>query len=206
MKESPKIEAKSILQLVHDFVQKHEQSSFTLYELMEILQERSFGLLLLLMALPNALMISSIPGISSFFGIILMLVSLQMIQSRHILWFPPSLAQKKFSRESLESILKRSHSYLHPIEKHLKSRWHFLTSSCFERVLGVVCLIHSILIALPIPLGNFLPGIVLIFISLGILAKDGVYILIGLILSLVTFIFFAFAFKEVVVILQELIR
>lgn len=206
MKKPSKIEEKSILQLVWNFVQTHKQNHFTFYELMDVLQERSFGILLLLMALPNALMISAIPGVSFFFGIILMSISLQMIQSRKTLWVPRRLGYKSFSKESLESILTTSQSYLYPIEKHLKSRWGLLTSNYFERFIGVVCLFHSILIVLPIPLGNFLPGIALIFISLGLLAKDGIYVFIGLILSLATFIFFAFAFKGIAMVIQELIR
>jgi len=205
MKESPKIEAKSILQLVWHFAQTHKQNHFTLYDLMEVLQERSFGILLLLMALPNALMISSIPGISSFFGIIIMLISLQMIQSRKTPWFPRYLAYKQFSTESLESIVITSQSYLQSIEKHLKPRWHLLTSIYFEKLLGLVCLLHGILITLPIPLGNFLPGIALIFLSLGILAKDGMCIFIGLILSLFVFIFFGLAVKGTVIAIQQLI-
>jgi hypothetical protein len=49
---------------------------------------------------------------------------------------------------------------------------------------------HGILIVLPIPLGNFLPGIALVFLALGVIEKDGLFIVIGYFLSIGIFLFF----------------
>jgi hypothetical protein len=194
---------KTVSGLLNHFVQGLEQPHFTVTELMEALHERSFGIILLLMALPNAFMIAAIPGLSYLFGTILIIVSLQMIQRRKEPWLPGFVRRQTFSKKGLKTLLKIVNPYLYRVEKHLKSRWVFLTSRHSERCLGVICLLHGILIALPIPLGNFLPGVALVFLSLGILEKDGLYILIGLLLSLAVFAFFftvfvsAFKFAQV---------
>jgi hypothetical protein len=43
-------------------------------------------------------------------------------------------------------------------------------------VIGAFCLILSIVLVLPVPLGNMLPGIALCLIALGVLERDGLWI------------------------------
>lgn len=171
-----------------------EGDSFTLYDLNNALKGRSFGVLLLLMALPNAFLVASIPGLSSFFGVALIFISLQMILRREKAWFPKFLGEKVLSKTRIDAMLTAYNPRLTRIENNLKFRWRFLTSAALESILGFVCLIHALLIALPIPLGNFLPGVALVFLALGVIAKDGLFILIGYTLSLLVFTFFAASF------------
>ena len=46
---------------------------------------------------------------------------------------------------------------------------------------GLVALLMSIVLFLPIPLGNMLPSVAICIMSLGLLERDGVWILIGLV-------------------------
>ncbi|MGL5805361.1 MAG: exopolysaccharide biosynthesis protein, partial [Xenococcaceae cyanobacterium] len=77
--------------------------------------------------------------------------------------------------------------YLNKVEHLIRPRWEFMISPAIERLLGVIIFILAIVITLPIPFGNFLPAIVVVLISLGILEKDGMAIAIGILGSFVIF-------------------
>lgn len=187
----------NISEIIRNFLEHIENEFFTLNELITLLKERSFGILILLIALPNAFLIAAIPGISTIFGLMLIFVSFQMILQRKKIWLPKRLGHKKFSKKHFEHILTVSNPYLSRVEKNLKLRWKFLTSLFFERILGFICLVHGILIALPIPLGNFLSGTSLVFLALGTIFKDGLFILIGYVLSVLVFSFFSTIFIKI---------
>jgi len=126
-----------------------------------------------------------------------------MMLRREKAWFPRFIANQKLSKKHFESVLNIFNPYLVKIEKVLKPRFSLLTAMFWERFLGFVCLIHGILIALPIPMANFLCGIALVFLALGIIAKDGVFILIGYIFSLGILIFFAASFHLIFLLAQK---
>lgn len=179
-----------VLQILLVFLKNIQSDTFTVHELVAALKERSLGILLLIVAIPNACLIASIPMVSFIFGFIVILVSIQIIFRPHRIKVPNVIGNKTFSKKQLEYILNKYTSHLIKIEKYIKIRWPFLTSTIGEIILGIICLIHGILIILPIPLGNFLPGIALAFLALGVIEKDGLFIVIGYFLSIVIFLFF----------------
>ena len=180
----------NFFQILLVFLKNTQSDTFTLYELITALKERSFGILLLIMAIPNACLVASIPMVSFVFGFVIILVSVQIIFQYHKISLPNVIGAKTFSKKQLEYILNKYTSHLIKIEKYLKMRWVFLTSTIGQIILGIVCLMHGILIVLPIPLGNFLPGLALVFLALGVIEKDGLFIVIGYFLSTGIFLFF----------------
>ena len=61
----------------------------------------------------------------------------------------------------------------------MRPRFQFLAKRPIENILGVLCLVLSIVLFLPIPLGNMLPALALCILALGILERDGVWVAIG---------------------------
>ena len=61
----------------------------------------------------------------------------------------------------------------------MKPRLVFVGQRPFVYLLGLMCLILSTILFLPIPLGNMLPALAVSIISLGLLARDGVWMLLG---------------------------
>ncbi len=179
-----------VFQILLVFLKNIKSDTFTIHELVAALKERAFGILLLIVAIPNACLVASIPMVSFVFGFIVILVSIQIIFRPNKIKLPNVIGDKTFSKKQLEHILDKYTSHLIKIEKYIKTRWFFLTSTIGEIILGIICLIHGILIILPIPLGNFLPGIALVFLALGVIEKDGLFIFIGYFLSIGVFLFF----------------
>lgn len=52
-----------------------------------------------------------------------------------------------------------------------------------EYLVGLVCLLLAIVVLLPIPLGNMLPALAISMLALGILERDGYWIVAGLVVA-----------------------
>ena len=55
-----------------------------------------------------------------------------------------------------------------------------------EYAIGAVCLLLALVLVLPIPLGNMLPSLAICLLALGILERDGLWVLAGLATALVS--------------------
>ena len=62
----------------------------------------------------------------------------------------------------------------------MRPRLTLLAMPPFVRLVGLVALCMSIVLFLPIPLGNMLPSIAICIMALGVLERDGIWILIGI--------------------------
>ena len=67
----------------------------------------------------------------------------------------------------------------------LSPRLSGLVAPPAEYLIGGVCLFLSVLLALPIPFGNSLPSLAIIMFSLAILERDGVWVIAGVVMSVV---------------------
>lgn len=157
-------------------------------DLVASLGERAFGLLMLIFALPNAVGLGTIPGLSTVFGVPQIIFALQMIAGLEKPWLPQFLMQKSISAEDFQSIVTKAGPHLERIEKRLRPRLPALTSPIAERVLGVIFLILATIVALPIPLGNWPPAIAMTVIALGLVERDGVLVLVGTLIGIVALV------------------
>ena len=152
----------------------------TLAEIVTRLDNQARGVLMLLFALPNCL--PGIPGTSAVTGLPLVFLTLQMALNRPP-WLPNFIARRSVSRQWLSDVLTRAAPWLRRIERLIHPRLTFLTSDVAERLVGVLAMVLSAIIMLPIPLGNLLPALALIVFSLGFIGRDGAWILGGLLIS-----------------------
>lgn len=157
-------------------------------ELDQLLGDRSFGFLLLLFALPNSIPLVGIPGVSTVTGIVLIVIAIQMIGGLRRLYLPERIRRRSFSGTGFKKLIQRAAPWLAKLERGLKPRWSWLTSPRAERWLGGVCLLLALLLILPIPFGNFFPGFAVVLLALGLIEKDGAFIVTGLAMTVVSVI------------------
>lgn len=151
-----------------------------LRDLVNALGDRAFGLLILVFALPNAIGLGTIPGLSTVFGVPQMFIAAQMALGWHKPWLPDWVLDKSLERGDFLKIVDRSTPYLVRAEKLLRPRMAFMSSYVAERFLGIVFLVMATIVAMPIPGGNWPPAVAMAFISIGLVERDGLYIIIGL--------------------------
>lgn len=164
--------------LLRELLEQHQGDQICLSDLLRQMNDRAFGFLLLICALPEILPLPPV-GFSAIVGIPLMLVSAQLALGRDRPWLPDWIANRPFSRAQVEKQAQRIFRQLEKLEHLLKPRWPFFTQPIVERLIGLLVLVLALVIALPIPFGNFLPAIAIITISLGMIEKDGRAIAVG---------------------------
>ena len=104
------------------------------------------------------------------------------------LYLPERIQRRSFSGTGFKKLIQRAAPWLAKLERGLKPRWSWLTSPRAERWLGGVCLLLALLLILPIPFGNFFPGFAVVLLALGLIEKDGAFIVAGLAMTVVSVI------------------
>lgn len=145
--------------------------------------ERGYGLLLLVLTLPNAVPLPGPPGMSAVLAIPLILVAMQMALGYRVPRLPARLRRVSFRRERVQSALERIRPLMDWVERRLRPRHLALTSTRAEPILGLFCLGLALLLALPVPLGNAPVAWALLIIALGLLERDGLYTTVGLVVG-----------------------
>ena len=171
--------------LLREFLQSETGSHVSLGDLRDALEDRGFGVLLLIFALPNLVPLN-IPLLSAVLGLPLVLIAAQLTYGRHEPWFPDWLKERSFPRDSFNAVVLRTLPALERIERLLKPRLTVLLSWTGERLVGAAILILAIVLTLPIPFGNWLPAFAIAIIGLAVAEKDGVAVLFGLVTGVVS--------------------
>ncbi len=151
----------------------------TLSEVFGHLGDRAPGFLLLTLAVPAIVPTPGIPA-GFLFGTVLALVAVQMILGRDQLQMPHWIGRRRVPRSALDKIVEKGTPLIERIERALRTRYPSMTRAGVLRPLGVFVLVMGVLIALPIPFGNTLPGLAVLVIALGLIARDGLAVVAGL--------------------------
>lgn len=159
--------------------------SITLFEIKCALHERGFALLLLLFSLPLSIPIPVPPGYTTILSVPILFFSVQIVLGCDSPWLPKFLGKKSVKRKTLALLIEKTVPILRKVEKFTRPRFPLLNNSLGERVYGVVCLICAISIAIPLPLTNFIPAGGIALMSLGVLNRDGVTSILGIITSFI---------------------
>lgn len=144
-------------------------------EVLIAVEDRAFGALLLFFALPNLL--PTPPG-AGILGLPLVLLSLQLAMGRSP-WLPRPIHRRSLDRHNFVKLTSRMVAFLERSERWLRPRISILFHPAVERLVGMLCLILSILLFLPIPFGNMLPALAICLIALGLLERDGLWLIGG---------------------------
>ncbi len=170
---------------------KGESEKVAVGEIIDALDARSFGLAVLLFSLPSVVPMP--PGVPTVVGIILLIVSIQMVIGREDLWLPGILSKRTFDRKSLVSAFTGLAPKLAVIERVMKPRLLFMTGRVGSIFIGVIVLVMAFVLVLPLPPGgNFPPALACAVLGMGLAQRDGAIVLIGLVVSVVALIAVSF--------------
>lgn len=160
----------------------------TLFEIKTALHERGFAILIMIFALPLSF-IPVPPGFTVILSIPLILFSLQLLLGFNSPWLPKWLEEKSFQRSTLALMVEKTSPALEKIENFMKPRMSFIFYGPGEKILSIVMLLCAILIAIPLPFTHFIPAMGMTLISLGIMNKDGLLSILGVLVSLCGLLF-----------------
>lgn len=160
-------------------------------EILKILSGKGRTLILILLCLPFCQPIQ-IPGFSTPFGLAIAFIGLRMSFGKKM-WLPKTLLEKTIPSETLTLITEKALLTIGRMKPWVHPRFHWLCHSwLMEKLNGITISLLGILLALPlpIPLSNLTSAWSILLISFGILEDDGVFVLIGYVVALLTVLFF----------------
>jgi len=145
--------------------------------LVEAFEERVFGALMFILAAPNIIPLP--PGTSTVLGLPLILITGQLALGRRRLWLPAGIGGRTIARSDFQGLVGRALPSLRRVERVLSPRLGLFFGGAGERLTGMICLLLAVILFLPIPLGNMLPGIAVSLFALALLQRDGLAALAG---------------------------
>lgn len=186
--DNPRARAKpngrTVSELLADFGRSWKGERIALGDIVDALANRGHGLLLLLFALPNCVPIY-LPGLSAVFGLPMAVIAAQMILGHERPWLPQALLDRSLARADYETLIGRTTPYLAKIERVLKPRLLVLADPIAQRAVGLLCLCLALLLSLPIPFTNIPLALPVALLGLGLIARDGLLVLIGAVAGVV---------------------
>ncbi|MFM2044685.1 MAG: hypothetical protein RLY86_3261 [Pseudomonadota bacterium] len=163
-----------------------DDQRMTIRTFMDRLGDRGFGILILLFALPNC--VPGPPGLAVITGLPVIFFAWQVMLKRPAPWLPGFIANRSFPRNDLLTVILKTQPWLRKVERLCRPRLPALMRGSAERVLGIILFILSIVLTAPIPFGNLFPAVTIAVIALAIMEQDGVLLIIGYILGLLSFL------------------
>lgn len=163
-----------------------------LREVISVIQGRAYTLLLILLSLPFCLPVP-VPGLSTAFGAVIALIGFRL-SLRLEPWLPARILDAEMSSSNVMRLLGASKRVARVLEKLMRPRWSFLVEwRVMNHAYGAMICICGLLLLLPLPIpfSNLLPGLAIIFLSAAILEKDGYFAIAGMLMFVLTLFFFA---------------
>ena len=165
------------------FVKRLDGQDCTMAGLFEMVGDRGFGLLLLILALPAALPIPA-TGYGTPFGLLMAGLGMQIAIGRTEPWLPGFVARRKMPYRLLSFSVRNARLPLRVVEFLIKPRLSRLSRNrAFLSGIGVMIVVMSLFMSMPIPLTNTAPSFVIFVLAAGMLEEDGLVLLGGLILA-----------------------
>lgn len=155
----------------------------TLGQLIDALDERAYGLMLLLLAIPCCLPFVYI--LPQIVALPMLALSAQLALGREAPWLPRRLAERQFEIVNMRGTVERAERYLGWIERLSHARFRAISDGIGGRIVGALLLIPCASILVPLPLTNTTPGIGVAVAALGLIERDGLLIILGLAIGLI---------------------
>lgn len=157
--------------------------SLSIADIVERLGDRTFGTLFLLVGLCT--FIPSVPGTSGVVGTVLMLISAQLALGARRPWLPGFINRLRVRRSGFAKAVAKIRPGMRGLERLCRPRLAFATTPPAEQLVGLVALCLGFIIALPIPfVGNLPPAFAMVLLALGLIERDGLIVLLGLVAGL----------------------
>lgn len=155
----------------------------SLGDVLDRLDERAFGLLLLLLALPCCLPFVYL--LPQLVALPMLALAGQLAAGREHPWLPARFRDRRFAISSFEGVLTRAEKYVGWFEKLSRPRLTMITDRMGARLVGLLLLAPTASILVPLPSTNTVPGLGVAIASIGLIERDGFLVLAGLLIGFV---------------------
>jgi hypothetical protein len=178
--------------LLHKLIERIQGEHITLRNLLTLIGEQGLLLFCVVLTLPFLLPVS-IPGVSTIFGLVIILIGISLVLNR-LPWFPARLMDRPISNRHLVPTLEKGVQLFRRVERWMRPRLAWVTSGAIaNRLNGLALTAGGLLLLFPlsfIPFSNTLPAIAILLFALGMLQRDGLFIIGGYVALIATMVYF----------------
>lgn len=150
-------------------------------DVVEALQSRGFGPLILAPALLVLLPTGAVPGVPSLMAVLIVLVAVQRLLGRRHPWLPQRLRAFGIERARFQRGVERLRPHTERIDRYTDARLAWLTRDTGTRLSAALCVLLAV--SMPplelVPFAAALPALAIALFALGLAASDGLLVAIG---------------------------
>ena len=175
--ETPHVDnpKKSFTALVASLAAMSGPEGLTLREIRDELDERGFGLMILILAIPC--LVPALYGVPQIVGIPILLLAGQMLAGRIEPWLPEAVLKRRVSKAWLDRMADFATRRMGWFERLSRPRLTLFTVGWAERVVALFMILATVTIVLPMT--NTVPSVALTLLAVGLIQRDGLFVLAG---------------------------
>jgi hypothetical protein len=158
-------------ELLRSLRESGEDGRLSLGEIAEATQGRAFGLVLLVLAIPETI---PMIGLSAILATPIVLIGVFMLWTGEEGRLPGWLARRSIDRSLARRGIDRAIPLLERMDRVARPRWGPLARA--SRLQGAVCVVMGVVLAIPMPGVNILAAFAVAGVGLGILQRDGMLV------------------------------
>ena len=151
------------------------EAGLTLDEIRDRLDERAYGLLILLLSIPC--LVPGLYGVPQVVGVIVILLAAQMLVGREEPWLPRWFLKLRAKGSWLKAMADFADSKLGWIGRLSRPRLRRFADGPGEKLAAVFMILATATIVLP--LTNTVPSVALALLSVGLIQRDGLFVIAG---------------------------
>lgn len=159
------------------------KATISLGDLSDLMEERAFGLLLLVLALPCCLPFVYI--LPQLVALPMVVLAAQMATGRRAPWLPETLRKRHLPVAALLDVVTRAKRYGGWLERFAHPRLPAVTGDRATRIIGALLIVPCLSVLVPLPLTNTVPGIGIALTAVGLIERDALFVALGLIIALI---------------------
>ncbi|AWX32836.1 exopolysaccharide biosynthesis protein [Methanosphaera sp. BMS] len=160
-------------------------------ELLDILLADGIHIMVIILIAPFLIPVS-IPGSSTPFGILIILLELSVLFNKKLV-LPKMVSEYTLSEESMNKLFEVLYKAMSYIEKISKPRGDLTKNRILNKLNSLIIIVLALLLflPLPIPFTDFIPAVSILLLSVSCLEDDSYLLILGYIASIFTMGYFA---------------
>ncbi len=151
----------------------------TLHQIRDRLDERAYGLLILLLSIPC--LVPGLYGVPQVVGLIIILIAAQLLAGREEPWLPRWVLNLRAKGAWLKAMADFAETRLGWVDRLSRPRLTAFASGAGERIAAVFMILATLTIVLPFT--NTIPSIALALLSVGLIQRDGLFVIGGAVVA-----------------------
>jgi len=165
----------NVIRLLRRLADDGGEAGLTLHEIRDRMDERAYGLLILLLSIPC--LVPGLYGVPQVVGVIIILVAAQLLVGREEPWLPRWMLALRAKGSWLNAMADFAESKLAWIDRLSRPRLRRFADGAGEKLAAAFMILATLTIVLPMT--NTIPSIALALLSVGLIQRDGLFILGG---------------------------